>query len=311
MLSPEARAIRVDSAFHMLLKRYPSSTELADWVNRLPGSGATAGIFGTAMVEDIAATAEYFARSRQLSDALYVATLFRSAQSSARSSGGHERRATDPIERRGRGGGAPGAGPVRCSRVRSSEPMRSHRFSPTTCTAPAGTSSSESARAPFGHRPRSSSRTRSPHWRARLTEADIIAGVFGTNKYYEKHGSTQAGLIEGVYQDLLGRAPTNAEVTAALNKYTNNSVGHTAFAQSMVASPEYQNQVVSLDYQQLLLRAPFTSEADAGSGRARRKAVTADTGGNARRRASRQPLNTSGTPEVRTSTSSPAPSTRC
>src|SRR4029077_2823868 len=98
------------------------------------------------------------------------------------------------------------------------------------------------------------------------TEADIIAGVLSTDEYYQKHGSTQTGLIEGVYQDLLGRAPTNAEVTAALNKYTNDSVGHTAFAQAMVASPEYQNEVVSLDYQQLLLRAPFTSEADAGQG---------------------------------------------
>ena len=39
VLSPEARAIRVDQAFHALLKSYPNGADLALWVNRLTGPG--------------------------------------------------------------------------------------------------------------------------------------------------------------------------------------------------------------------------------------------------------------------------------
>jgi hypothetical protein len=98
------------------------------------------------------------------------------------------------------------------------------------------------------------------------SEEDIIAGVLGSDQYYQNHGSTQTGLIEGIYQDLIGRAPTDAETSAALAAYTNDPVGHLNFAQAMVASLIYQDLVVSLDYQQLLLRAPLTSELDAGQG---------------------------------------------
>ena len=42
-----------------------------------------------------------------------------------------------------------------------------------------------------------------------------IASV--TTQFYADQGSTQTGLIKGVYQDLIGRAPTNAEVSSALS----------------------------------------------------------------------------------------------
>ncbi len=98
------------------------------------------------------------------------------------------------------------------------------------------------------------------------TEEDIIAAVLGSPEYYQNHGSTQTGLIRGVYQDLIGRAPTDAELNAALQKYTNDAPGHLNFAQDMVGSLVYQGLLVSLDYQQLLLRAPFTQENYAGQG---------------------------------------------
>ena len=46
--------------------------------------------------------------------------------------------------------------------------------------------------------------------------------MLSSPQYYQDHGSTQIGLIKGAYQDLLGRAPTNAELSAALAAYTND-----------------------------------------------------------------------------------------
>jgi hypothetical protein len=98
------------------------------------------------------------------------------------------------------------------------------------------------------------------------TEEQVIAAVLGSPQYYANHGSTQAGLVKAVYQDLLGRAPTDAELSAALQKYPNDPLGHTEFAESMTAAPIYRDLVVSLFYQQLLLRAPLPSETVVGEG---------------------------------------------
>ncbi len=59
VLSSEARAIRVDQAYHALLKTYPSSTDLAFWVNQLSGPGAP-GVSGNVMVEKIASLPAYY-----------------------------------------------------------------------------------------------------------------------------------------------------------------------------------------------------------------------------------------------------------
>jgi hypothetical protein len=99
-----------------------------------------------------------------------------------------------------------------------------------------------------------------------MTEEGIIAGVVGSDQYYQNHGSKQTGLIKGAYQDLLGRAPNNAELSAALGTYTNDQYGHLKFAQAMLASLGYQDLLVSLDYQQLLMRGPLATEVDAGQG---------------------------------------------
>jgi len=265
VLSPEARAIGVDAAFHMLLKRYPSSTELALWVNRLPGSGATAGIFGTTMVEDVAATPEYFGRAGDLA-ARFVSQLFadvldRAPTSAELSSDASLIRAIaggDSAARLALAGAVVSSAEFRTDEITSFFANYLHptclgvlqRECATTLRTPTNAELSAALAALAGG----------------STEEDVIAGVLSTDEYYQKHGSTQTGLIEGVYQDLLGRTPSSAELSSALNRYTNDFVGHTAFAQAMVTSPEYQDLVVSLDYQQLLLRAPFASETDAGQG---------------------------------------------
>jgi hypothetical protein len=98
------------------------------------------------------------------------------------------------------------------------------------------------------------------------TEESIIASVLGSPQYYQNHQSTQTGLIGGVYEDLLGRAPTVAEYNAALNQYTNDATGHMDFATVMVGALAYRDRVASLDYQKLLLRAPYASETITGEG---------------------------------------------
>jgi hypothetical protein len=98
------------------------------------------------------------------------------------------------------------------------------------------------------------------------TEEEIIAGVLGSDVYYLHQSSTEVGLVNAVYQDLLGRAPTNAEMSAALQKYPNDPLGHLGFVQAMVQSSEYKDLVVSFDYQQLLVRAPRSAELLTGEG---------------------------------------------
>lgn len=264
VLSPEARAIRVDQAFHALLKTYPSNTDLALWVNRLSGPGTT-GLSGNAMVEEIAGSAEYYKlvggtassfinqlnqdllNGPPTSDQLTAdATLM--AQIQAGSAAARLTAAVNVV-----------SGPAfRVDEVtsffanymhRTCQELRAQECVSTIATPTAAQLSAAITELANGK-----------------TEEYIIAGVLSSSQYYQNHGSTQTGLIEGVYQDLIGRAPTQAELQAALNKYTNDAPGHLNFAQDMTGSVIYQDLLVSLDYQQLLLRAPFTTENDAGQG---------------------------------------------
>jgi hypothetical protein len=264
VLSPEARAIRVDQAFHALLKTYPSNTDLALWVNRLSGAGTT-GLSGNAMVEEIAGSAEYYklvggtASSfiNQLNQDLLngpptsdqlTADAALMAQIQAGSAAARLTAAVNVV-----------SGPAfRVDEVTSFFANYMHR----TCQELRAQECVSTIATPTDAQ-LSAALTALANGK---TEEDIIAGVLSSSQYYQNHGSTQTGLIEGVYQDLIGRAPTQAELQAALNKYTNDAPGHLNFAQDMTGSVIYQDLLVSLDYQQLLLRAPFTTENDAGQG---------------------------------------------
>jgi hypothetical protein len=276
VLSQEARAIRVDQAFHALLKSYPDGADLALWVNRLTGPGFK-GLSGNVMVEQIAASAKYYAHVGATSLG-YITNLYLDLLNRSPSS-------VDLAFDAGllasiKAGSGPAAAPtvvaaatkarltlaelvVAGAEFRTDEVTSffANYMHPTCkqllaqeCTSSIGTPTDSQLAAAL------------TSLQSGTTEEGIIAGVLSSPQYYQNHGSTQTGLIKGVYQDLIGRAPTNGELSAALAAYTNDPVGHLAFAQAMVGSLAYQNLVVSLDYQQLLLRAPLTSEMNAGQG---------------------------------------------
>jgi hypothetical protein len=264
VLSPEARAIRVDQAFHALLEIYPNGADIALWVNRLTGPGAP-GLSGNSMVEEIAASATYYNLVGGTASA-FMSHLFEDLLNRAPT-------ATDLAMDAGLmkeiQTGSAAARLAIAENVVSGAEFRADEVTsffanyihPTCkelvaqeCTSTLGTPTAAQLSAALTALSNGS------------TEENIIAAILGSDQFYVDQGSTQMGLINGVYQDLFGRAPTNAEVSAALATYTNDSVGHNGFASAMVASLPYQDLVVSLDYQQLLLRAPLTSELDAGQG---------------------------------------------
>jgi hypothetical protein len=276
VLSQEARAIRVDQAFHALLKSYPDGADLALWVNRLTGPGYK-GLSGNVMVEEIAASAKYYAHVGATSLG-YITNLYLDLLNRSPTAG--DLTANAALLAAIQAGRVPGAAPtviaaataarltlaeqvVTGAEFRTDEVTSffANYMHPTCkqllaqeCTSSIGTPTASQLAAALSS------------MQSGTTEEGIIAGVLSSPQYYQNHGSTQTGLIDGVYQDLIGRAPTNAELSAALAAYTNDPVGHLAFAQAMVGSLAYQDLVVSLDYQQLLLRAPLTSETNAGQG---------------------------------------------
>jgi hypothetical protein len=266
VLSAEARAIRVDNAFHTLLNRYPDSAELALWVNRLPGSGSTAGVLGTMMVEDIAGSAEFYTDANDsptsFMSKLYSALLSRSPNSAELLS---DAKFSNEIVKGDVSARLAAAAEVvaslafrtaeiisffdnylhpTCRQLAAQECTSASLQTPTPADLSAALTSLESG----------------------STEESIISGVLGSDQYYQNHQSTQTGLIHGVYEDLLGRAPSDAELSAALTKYTNDPAGHIAFAQAMVGALAYRDHLVSLDYRKLLLRAPYASETITGEG---------------------------------------------
>ncbi len=264
VLSPEARAIRVDQAFHTLLATYPSGADLAVWVNRLAGVGVT-GISANAMIEQLAALPAFYTLAGGSGNA-FVTKLDETLLSRAPTSA--EITADASLITEITAGSAAARLAVATKVVSSTEFLNLQVISiyanymhPTCkallaqeCTTGVGTpTSSELA-------------TALTALGGNSTEEQIIAGVLGSPQYYANHGSTQTGLVKAVYEDLIGRAPTDAELSAALEKYPNDPLGHTEFAQSMTASPVYRDLVVSLFYQQLLLRAPLPGETLLGEG---------------------------------------------
>lgn len=78
--------------------------------------------------------------------------------------------------------------------------------------------------------------------------------LVGSAEYYAIAGSTDTGLIQTLYRDLLGRAPQSSEVSFWRSQIATS--GRDALLRAIVYSEEHTNRVVVQLYHQMLGRSP-------------------------------------------------------
>jgi hypothetical protein len=88
-----------------------------------------------------------------------------------------------------------------------------------------------------------------------LSDERLEAGLIGSAEYLAKHGGPGAGWVKALYQDVLGCAPTAAELDGWVQALK-TGLSPTAAAYGFTASAEHEGLVVTADYQKYLGRAP-------------------------------------------------------
>jgi hypothetical protein len=92
-----------------------------------------------------------------------------------------------------------------------------------------------------------------------LSDEHLEAGFIGSAEYINNHGGAGAGWVKGMYLNLLGRAPAQAEVQYWLNQLAAGMLT-TDIAYGFAASQERESQRVNADYQQYLGRSASSAE---------------------------------------------------
>jgi hypothetical protein len=92
-----------------------------------------------------------------------------------------------------------------------------------------------------------------------LSDERLEAGFIGSPEYIQDHGGPGKGWITGMYQNLLGRTPSPAEVNAWLAALAGGA-SPTDVALGFAASPEREGQRITADYQTYLGRLPTADE---------------------------------------------------
>jgi hypothetical protein len=95
-----------------------------------------------------------------------------------------------------------------------------------------------------------------------LTDERLEAGFIGSPEYIQDHGGQGAGWVSGMYQDLLGRTPQQAEVDAWVGAMA-AGMSPTQVAYGFAASAEREGQRVSADYQKYVGRSATPAEISA------------------------------------------------
>ncbi|HKO56018.1 MAG TPA: DUF4214 domain-containing protein [Thermoanaerobaculia bacterium] len=97
---------------------------------------------------------------------------------------------------------------------------------------------------------------------AGLTDEGLLAGIAGSPEYFAGHsGGVNAGFIEALYQDLLGRPVDPDARTFWLNQLNAGSITRQRVAASLLASSEYRTRLVNGWYARYLRRNPTPAEA--------------------------------------------------
>src|SRR5205807_10517377 len=92
-----------------------------------------------------------------------------------------------------------------------------------------------------------------------LTDERLEADFIGSPEYINAHGGAGAGWVKGMYQDLLGRTPSQGEVDEWAHDLA-LGVSTTDIAYGFAASAEREGNRVTADYQQFLGRTPSAGE---------------------------------------------------
>jgi hypothetical protein len=92
-----------------------------------------------------------------------------------------------------------------------------------------------------------------------LTDEQLEAGFIGSAEYIADHGGSNANWVTGMYQDLLGRTPSQSEVDGWVNAL-NQGMTPQAVAYGFAASTEREGQRVQADYQKYLGRSASGAE---------------------------------------------------
>src|SRR5262249_36217245 len=93
------------------------------------------------------------------------------------------------------------------------------------------------------------------------TDEQVEAFFIGSVEYIQDHGGHGAAWITGMYEDLLGRHPAEAEVQSWLSGL-NAGTRLTAIALGFAASPEREAGRVRFNYQTYLGRSARQDEID-------------------------------------------------
>jgi hypothetical protein len=94
-----------------------------------------------------------------------------------------------------------------------------------------------------------------------LSDEHLEAGFIGSTEYINNHGGQGAGWVQGMYQNLLGRAPAQWEVQYWVNQLANGMLT-TDIAYGFAASREREAQRVAADYQQFVGRSASPAEVN-------------------------------------------------
>jgi hypothetical protein len=94
-----------------------------------------------------------------------------------------------------------------------------------------------------------------------LSDERLEAGFIGSDEYIALHGGQGAGWVKGMYQDLLGRTPSPAEVNGWV-RALQSGVTPRQVAYGFAASAEREGQHVQADYQRVLGRTASADEVN-------------------------------------------------
>jgi hypothetical protein len=108
---------------------------------------------------------------------------------------------------------------------------------------------------------------------AHMSDEGLMATILGSDEYFTAVGGTNDAFLASVYDALLGRAPSDAVMSATLLSLTNGTLTRSTVASTLLGGGEYRTVLTNRFYLRFLGRDATDDEKAAGS------AVLAGVGG--------------------------------